>query len=355
MSDPDPQSRTAAPTIPFAPAPIVDEAKADGTASQPRWFERLKEAFGRRGAATAREDVEQALSETEALDSFSPGERAMIRNILALRETRVDDVMVPRADIEAVEVGATLGALLAAFQRTEHSRIPVYRETLDDPAGMVHIKDLMLYIARRAVAEAAGNGGVDLARVDLGTRIADTRLVRPVLFVPPSMPATELLTKMQTARIQLALVIDEYGGTDGLVSLEDLVETIVGDIEDEHDDEEAPRIVEMGEGVFVADARVPLEEVEAQFGPAFRAADYDEEVETLGGLFSLLLGHIPARGEVLTFPELPGVEVTVLDADPRRLKRVRIRVLPPVAAEVPASAEESGRAGLKGPVPASGA
>jgi CBS domain containing-hemolysin-like protein len=343
-------------------AAVANGASEAEDPAPPSWFTRLRDMLGLRNGFHFRRDFEHALASDAALAAFSPGERAMIRNILRLSETRVDDVMVPRADIESVEIGTTLAELLRAFERAGHSRMPVYRETLDDPAGMVHIKDLLVYVASRAappVAEPAEGesqsvsgppveappqtpapGPVDLSCVDLSVRLADTRLVRNVLFAPPSMPATDLLGKMQATRIQMALVIDEYGGTDGLVSLEDIVETIVGEIEDEHDDDEGPMVTPGGEGIYVADARAPLEEVAAAIGPGFPVDG--EDVDTIGGLLIARLGRVPVRGELLAPPEMPGFEIEVLEADPRRLKKVRIFARPATAAER-ASAERRRR------------
>ncbi|HUG61355.1 MAG TPA: hemolysin family protein [Methylomirabilota bacterium] len=303
------------------------------------WLSRLREAIGFKTSATLRENLELALDQEDALDAaFSPEERAMIRNILRLRETRVDDVMVPRADIDAVEVDITLSELLTAFQASGHSRMPVYRETLDDAIGMVHIKDLMAYITDRARqpvegADAeAGKTRLDVGSVDLDLSLDRSELVRPVLFVPPSMPATDLLAKMQATHTQMALVIDEYGGTDGLVSIEDVVETIVGEIDDEHDEDDGPMVQAVTPGVFVADARADLEEVIEVVGPSFEVGAYDEEVDTIGGLLFSIFGRIPARGEVLTSGELPGWEIEVLEADPRRIKKVRMIEKAPGAA-----------------------
>ena len=272
--------------------------------------------------------------------------------------------MVPRADIDSVEVDTTLAELLTAFEASGHSRMPVYRETLDDAIGMVHIKDLMAYMTTRARPPAetpvAGNGAagetaaeerprdrgaepvvLDVGSVDLQLTLAQSGLVRPVLFVPPSMPATDLLAKMQATHIQMALVIDEYGGTDGLVSIEDVVETIVGEIDDEHDEDDAPMVVSTAPGVFVADARADLEEVIEAVGPTFDVGNYDDEVDTLGGFLFAILGRIPARGEVVTASELPGFEIEVLDADPRRIKKVRIVELSALAR--PAAESEPAR------------
>lgn len=277
---------------------------------------------------------------------FNPGERAMLANILRLREIRVDDVMVPRADIEAVEQSTTIGELLTIFDESGHSRMPVYCETLDDPRGMIHIRDLLAYITknsrpgrrRASKAAAPGNGtdngngavgrksalagGLDLSRIDLSKTLLESGLIRNLLFVPASMLASDLMQKMQADRIQMALVIDEYGGTDGLVSLEDIVEMVVGDIEDEHDLDEDVMIKRAGDDVWTADAKAELTDLSEEIGPDFDVLEHSEEVDTLGGLIFSELGRVPARGEVIQ--AIPGFEFQVLDADPRRIKRVRI-------------------------------
>lgn len=257
----------------------------------------------------------------------TPAEQAMFQNILHLRQVRVEDVMVPRAEIEAVEISTTLGDLINVFERCAHSRMPVYVESLDDPRGMVHIQDILAHISR--AAQPASNGGADVAEgpvlelhnIDLSKTIGELDLMRPLLFVPPSMLATDLMTRMQASRIQMALVIDEYGGTDGLVSLEDIVEMVVGDIEDEHDEDE-PLIEQISEGVFVVDAKAEIDEVAAVIGGDFHDSEHSEEVDTIGGMIFNTLGRVPTRGEVVV--AIPGFEFHVLDADPRRVKRVRI-------------------------------
>lgn len=291
------------------------------------WLDKLKAAVGLRGSSTMREEIVDALADGSEDGGFSPEERAMLSNILRLREVRVDDIMVPRADIEAVDIGVTLSELLAAFQKSGHSRMPVHRESLDDPVGLVHIKDLMSHITRLATvggdSEEGGSEGLDLRRVDLSRSLSEADLVRNILFVPPSMPVTALLASMQATRMQLALVIDEYGGTDGLVSLEDVIEMVVGDIEDEHDDAESPMIVPEGEGMFLADARADLDDVSAAIGADLSGGEAGEDVDTIGGLVFSLLGRIPVRGELVNAPG--GFEFEILDADPRRIKRLRIR------------------------------
>ena len=205
--------------------------------------------------------------------------------------------------------------------------MPVHRETLDDPVGLVHIKDLMTHITRLATvggdSEEGGTEGVDFRRVDLGRTLGQSDLVQNILFVPPSMPVTVLLASMQATRMQLALVIDEYGGTDGLASLEDVLELVVGDIEDEHDDEEAPMVVPEGEGTYLADARADLDDVSAVVGADLSGGEAAEDVDTIGGLVVSLLGRMPVRGELVSAPN--GYEFEILDADPRRIKRLRIR------------------------------
>ncbi|WP_027230484.1 hemolysin family protein [Phyllobacterium sp. UNC302MFCol5.2] len=285
-----------------------------------------------RPGTTLREDLDAALAEDHSGDTaFSPEERAMLHNILRLRELRVEDVMIPRADIEAVDISTTLGDLLEVFEKSGHSRMPVFSETLDDPRGMVHIRDVVNHITRSSRVKAPRRGAartkppvsakLDLSHVDLGKTIADLSLMRPILFVPPSMLANDLMARMQAQRIQIALVIDEYGGTDGLVSLEDIVEMVVGNIEDEHDDDEV-MIIEEPEGVFVADARADLDEVSQKIGPAFVVGEHGEDVDTVGGLIFSILGRIPVRGEMLQ--AVPDYEFHVLEADPRRIRKVRI-------------------------------
>lgn len=295
-----------------------------------------------------REDLTDALmTDASEDDGFSPDERAMLHNILRFREVRVADVMVPRADIEAVDQSITIGELMILFEESGRSRMPVYAETLDDPRGMVHIRDLLSYVAKQArnkrrgstkaakpaepIVEVASENlqkpprvakpNFDLARVDLQKTLSEAGIIRKILFVPPSMLASDLLRRMQVNRTQMALVIDEYGGTDGLASHEDIVEMVVGDIDDEHDDEEV-MFKRVSEDVFVADARVELEEIAEAIGPDFDIAEQVDEVDTLGGLIFSELGRIPVRGEVVQ--ALPGFEFHILDADPRRIKRVRI-------------------------------
>lgn len=296
------------------------------------WIDRLRAAVGWKSSPAAlRDDLETALEQGDSTEDggFSAEERAMIRNILRLRETRVDDVMIARAEIDGIDEDMPLDRVLLAFMASGHSRMPVYRETLDEAVGMIHIRDLMGHIAQASIVPGTDpdEPGVELGRADLKKRLADADLIRPVLFVPGSMPATDLLARMQQNRIQMALVIDEYGGVDGLCSMEDIVETVVGDIEDEHDIEEDAAIVATGPGVWVADARAALDEVAEAIGLDLEDIGLDEEVETLGGLVISLAGRVPATGELFTSPRLAGLEVEVLEADARRLKKLRLRRL----------------------------
>lgn len=306
----------------------------EAEAQRPGLFARLRGFLKPRNGSSLRDDLTDALSENAFDDeAFSVDERAMLKNILRFRELRVEDVMIPRADIEAVELETTLGELLAVFEQSGHSRMPVYGESLDDPRGMVHIRDVVAHITklarkkpRQSAKSTARNTAekkprYDLHNVDLSSNINELNLIRPVLFVPPSMLASDLMARMQAVRIQMALVIDEYGGSDGLVSLEDIVETVVGDIEDEHDDEES-MIVRASDGVFDVNAKAEIEEVAQMLGKAFRPGEHGEDVDTIGGMIFNALGRVPARGEVVQ--AVPGFEFRVLEADPRRIKRVRI-------------------------------
>src|SRR3954467_9461151 len=233
------------------------------------WYERLLHLLHVKPRDSVRDELEDALAEAGADPTFSPYERAMLKNVLSFHRLRVDDIMVPRADIVAVPLEATLGDLLGLFRTEGHSRLPVYGETLDDPKGMVHIRDFLDYIAARAEADLpsqSDHAAPNLGEVDLSVSLAAARIFRPVLFVPPSMPAIDLLVRMQATRTHMALVIDEYGGTDGLVSIEDLVEMVVGDIEDEHDEDSTLTIVPAADGTFIADARASLDEVKEVLG-----------------------------------------------------------------------------------------
>ena len=306
-------------------APLSDdELPATGDPlpeEEPSWLERLLARFGLGEEPDLREVIEDALARGKEAggDTFSAQERAMLRNILRFGKLTVEDVMVPRADIIAVEDTITLAELLRVFREAEHSRLPVYNETLDDPRGMIHIRDLMSWITTAAEKNATT---LDLAAVDLGKTAGAINIVREILYVPPSMPVLDLLLRMQSSRLHLALVVDEYGGTDGLVSIEDLIEEVVGEIDDEHDVAEEPLIREDARHGFIADARTPIEMLEQRFGIELLSPEQEEDIDTIGGLVFALAGRIPARGERVHHPS--GIEFEVLDADPRLIKKLRI-------------------------------
>ncbi|MBX3506644.1 MAG: HlyC/CorC family transporter [Parvibaculum sp.] len=275
------------------------------------------------GDSSLRESLEEVIEEhDDSHRSLTAEERHMLVNILKFGELRVDDVMVPRADVVAVDENATLDEVLRLYRDSAHSRMPVYRETLDDPVGMVHLKDVLAFLAPPATETAAPRPPFSLRTIR-----------RDVLFVPPSMPAIDLLVKMQATRIHLALVIDEYGGTYGLVSIEDLVEQIVGEIEDEHDVDSGPSLVKRDDGTIDADARCDIEDLEDMIGVRLVDEENEDDIDTLGGLVFSLLGRVPIRGELVRHPA--GLEFEVKDADPRRIKRVRIHLLPAQGEEPP--------------------
>lgn len=283
-----------------------------------------------RNSTSLRDDLTVALKTDNENDTapFSPEERTMLHNILCLREARVDDVMIPRSEIAALEINTPLGEALEYFAKIGHSRIPVYAETLDDPRGMIHILDILNYITRFIINKTKTDqtsGSLQLSHKDLHTPIGELDLIRTVLFVPGSMMASKLLTRMQTTRTQMALVIDEHGGTDGLVSMEDIVELVIGDIEDEHDNVDNA-IVREHNNKWLVDARTELEDVEKALGPDFIIGEYADEVDTIGGLIVSILDRIPAKGEVVE--AVPGYRFRILEADKRRIKRLHIFRIP---------------------------
>ena len=273
---------------------------------------RLRGLFGFRRKPTAAETA--AVAEAAAAEDGAP--QVMRLGLAEFEQLRVFDVMVPRAEIKAVEAGTEFPELLKFFAEVTHSRLPVFRETLDDPIGFVHIKDVVS----------------DLAKDGTPPKRPLERLHREVLYVPPSMKLTDLLVKMQATRIHLALVVDEYGGTDGLVSLEDLVEVIVGDIEDEHDDDD-PLFVRRSARIWEVDARMEVEEFTEESGVDLGLTDSDAEIDTLGGIAVALAGKVPLRGEVLRHPG--GAELEVMEADTRRVRRLKLRLPEPPASPSP--------------------
>ena len=313
----------------------------DGRTNGPqRWLSNLKLRFGLPGTPSLRDTIEAALKvEVSDTSAFSAEEREMLLRQLRFGALRVEDVMVPRADIIAVDESQSLLELLRTFDEAGVSRIPLFHDTLDDPRGMVHIKDLL----SRLMAEAEGRLATepredtgkppipsqekaqrhtDLSRVNLARPITGAKIRRPVLYVPPSMPAMNLLIRMQTTRIHMALVVDEYGGTDGLVTIEDLVEQIVGDIADEHDETEDAHITEDPKLGLVALARTPVKELEERLSVKLLSPEEEGDIDTLGGLVFTVVGRVPARGEIVRHPS--GIEFEVLDADPRRVKKLKI-------------------------------
>lgn len=277
------------------------------THPRPDMIRRLRGLFAKR-EESLRDRVEELIEAPDALGpdgrTLDPHERALLSNVLKLRGATAYDVMLPRTDIIALPADLTLDQAVAAVQREGHSRYPVYQGQLDDVLGMVHIKDIFAAVGRQAPFSLRG-------------------ILRKPLLVVPSVPVLDLLLRMREARIHMALVVDEYGGIDGLITIEDLVETIVGDISDEHDEVDAPMITERGEGVLEMDARTEIETFEARMGPVLTDEERGADIDTVGGLVLTLAGRVPARGEI--FSHSSGLEFRVLDADARRIRRLRVR------------------------------
>lgn len=302
MSDSDP---------PEGDGQFQDNPPRNGGGSLARLLRLLR--LLRRPAARGPEAAMEALIAAADLDGDSritPQERFLIGNILKVHERSAGDVMVPRVDIVALDIDQPFSEVVKCMVEQGHSRVPVYRGTLDDVIGFVHVKDVLAPVADRRPARLE-------------------KLLRKVLFVAPSLPILDLLVQMRQARTHIAMVVDEFGGIDGLVTIEDLIEEIVGEIEDEHDIPETPTLIERPDGTIIADARIPIDSVEEQYGVSLRLEGDEETVETLGGLVFTLAGRVPKRGEIITHPD--GIEFEVLDADPRRIKRLRLRGLPAIS------------------------
>ena len=269
---------------------------------------RVRELAGRgeTEASGLRNALEELITEAEeeGTTAFSEEERELVRNALSFGELRADDVMVPRADIKGVDATSSLREVVKTMQQANHSRLVVYRANLDDVLGVVHVKDLLPFWGD-------------------GESFAVEQVMRPLLVVPPSMRVLDLLLEMRLTRKRMAVVVDEFGGTDGLVTIEDLVEEIVGELEDEHGRSSQPQLLEHPDGTIEADGRVYLEELEEKLGFELLAGEDRDEADTLGGLIFTLVDRVPTRGEIVAHPS--GLEFEVLDADPRRIKRVRIR------------------------------
>lgn len=300
MGDTEPGSSTAAQSAPIDPISRPQSRPRRHGRNPSGWFDRMKAAF------TAKS------SETTALAEVSPSVAQPLPvqrpGMVNLRRMRVDDVAIPKAEIVAVPTDIKKEDLVEVFRESGMTRLPVYKGTLDTPVGLVHLKDFAL---------THGFNGK-------GERFNLRKMLRPLIFAPPSMPIGVLLQKMQTERMHMALVIDEYGGVDGLVTLEDLVEQVIGEIEDEHDIDEDVFWTQSAPGVFIAQAKAPLDEFEAAIGLRLTEEEEEEEIDTLGGLVFLLSGRVPARGEVI--PHESGAEFEIVDADPRRIKRIRVRL-----------------------------
>ncbi|HYZ31598.1 MAG TPA: hemolysin family protein [Crenalkalicoccus sp.] len=304
----------------------VGQARAAQEAARNGILWRLQGLLRRREAESVRDRMEELIEElephpgpgaaAEAAGGLSAAERALLGNVLKLRGKTAADVMVPRADIMAMPEESTLDQAIRLIQRDGHSRYPVYRGQLDEIVGMVHIKDVFAAVGQE--------GAFDLKAI-----------LRKPLFVVPSVPVLDLLLQMRQARIHMALVVDEYGGIDGLVTIEDLVETIVGDIADEHDEPGPPFMVERPDGAIELDARTPIEAFEARFGAVLTEEERAADIDTVGGLVFTLAGRVPARGELVSHSS--GLEFRVLDADPRRIRRLRVR-RPGAGAAAPAAA-----------------
>ena len=286
--------------------PDMDDTNSTGEGPLSRWANGLAARLRGQGPSL-RESLEDVIEEhSEDQGALSSEERLMLLNIMSLREMKISDVMVPRADIVAIDIAMTFDEMVQVFKQATHSRLPLFSDTLDDVIGMVHIKDV--------VSALAADDDTNTPRI--------TDIKRRVLFVPPSMEVMDLLLNMRINRTHMALVIDEYGGTDGLVTIEDLIEQIVGEIEDEHDEQSGPLILPRQNGALDVDARALVTDLEALVKVDLLPDDRDEEVDTVGGLVFALAGRVPVRGEVIAHES--GLEFEVVEADARRLKRLRV-------------------------------
>ena len=296
----------------------TEPPSSDGHLEHPGSISRLRQLLRLfRRAPETREAIDELITAPSDEDEESPitaQERVLIGNVLKVHDRNAADIMVPRVDIVAFDIEQSFGELIKLLIENGHSRVPVYRETLDDVVGFVHVKDVLAPVADRRPAKLAS-------------------MIRKVLVVAPSLPVFDLLVQMRQSRTHIAMVVDEFGGIDGLVTIEDVIEEIVGDIEDEHDVDETPVLIERPDGSIIADARLPIETFEEQHGTPLRQNGDHEEVDTLGGLVFALAGRVPRRGEVIPHPG--GLEFVVLDADPRRIKRLRVRSTPLAGDESP--------------------
>jgi CBS domain containing-hemolysin-like protein len=300
--------------------------KAPEVKKAPNFLNRLKRRLA--GSKDLREDLESVIEshagevggQTMAADA-----RSMLGNLITFQDLRVSDLMVPRADIVGIEEDETLRALLDRFVEANHSRLPVYRETLDDVVGMIHVKDFLRWMnSKGRTSKSKSVAGISLSASELSSTVkGHNTIIRDVLYVPLSMPASDLLFKMKTTHVHLAVVVDEYGGTDGLVSFEDIVESIVGEISDEHDDDEDDVLIKkVDDNTWMADARIAIATLDETFGVDLLPEDQEDEADTLGGLVFEMSGRVPVRGEFIK--HAAGLEFEIVESDLRRVKRVRI-------------------------------
>jgi magnesium and cobalt transporter len=287
-------------------SPQEYQDESPGNRSLVTWWRRIFPR-SRSNGGDLRDTIEELIEEQEVAGELpaSSDELRLLRNILNLHGLTVYDIMVPRADIVALEITTSLSDLVSVMSDEAHSRIPIYRETLDNISGMVHIKDVLQGWSREEPSQLED-------------------LVRPVLFVAPSTPILELLLQMRVRRVHMALVVDEFGGIDGLATIEDLVEEIVGEIQDEHDEDHGAGFIEIRPGLFDVNARTNIPEFEARIGEFLVSEEREEDIDTLGGLVFFLAGRVPAKGEVITHSS--GVEFEILDADPRRIRKMRVAI-----------------------------
>ena len=310
--------------VPRAPEnPEPPSSPASAPARGPSILNRIKAMLALR-TVSLRDDLQVALDEQGSAETadFSESERTILQNVLKLSNVSVADVMVERSDIQAAGIDINLGTLLGNFRQVGHSRLPIYEDGLDNIIGFIHVKDALQRITE-PVADPSKDIPVKLVSAALKQKINKLDLMRTAMFVPTTMPVGDLLQSMRASRVHMAIVVDEYGGTDGLVTIEDLLEAVVGDIEDEHDELEAALIRKVGADTYIADARAELSDVRTLIGPDFDPGEFGDEVDTIGGLVFDLAGHVPKRGEKVT--RLEGFEFEVLAADSRRIKRLRIR------------------------------
>ena len=342
MSD---SSTTARPEPGERPKAEPPSTTAPATPRGPSLLARLISMFVR--APSLRDDLEVALEHEASGETqdFSIPERTILQNVLQLGDKHVEDVMVPRADIEAIDIECTLGDMIARFRKVGHSRIPVYAETIDNISGFIHVKDALRRITAEVNDPDKKDTPIRLVTPTLKSKLGKLDIMRQVLFVPPLMPVGDLLQQMQLKRVHMAIVIDEYGGTDGVVTIEELLEAVVGEIEDEHDTEDGPLIRKINSNIFIAAARAELGEVEGVIGPDFDPGEHGDDVDTIGGLVFALAGHVPMKGAIIG--GIKNFDFEVLQADSRQVRRIKIRRLkqraPRTAAETKAKAESGKR------------